>query len=265
MNSNAVHEASISAADSRPWAIKLATASASLSMLAAAPQGAQAAIIKVTGSPITASLGSNSDNFWDIDSNGIAESNFKAIATGNNTTFNRTINWLFSNGMEIIRNRFLTFYQEAYASNLAALPESFNVGPTLPASKPWGYPATGKQLVMRASSQPDSGGRRGVVAWNGYLTEFNFQPQPNYFGFRFKIDGQTHYGYGLLEIKLGDTGDKLDSKTVTLTSWAYNTVPDQPIHVEAISENVPAPIGLAGLAAGAAWTRKLRRRIRESA
>lgn len=250
--------------DSGSWAIKLATASASLSLVAATPTEAEAAIVKVTGSPVTASLGSNNDNFWDVDSNGTPEANLKAIATGNNITFNRTIDWLFLNSLQIVRNRFTTTSSTNVFTRLAALPESFNVGPTLPASRPWGDPATGKQLVMRASSQPDSGGRRGVVAWNGYLTEFNFQPQPNYFGFRFKIDGQTHYGYGLLDIELGDTGNKLDSKTVTITSWAYNTVPDQPIHVEAISENVPAPIGLAGLAAGAAWTRKLRRRIRES-
>jgi hypothetical protein len=55
-------------------------------------------------------------------------------------------------------------------------------------------------------------------------------------------------------------------RTVTISSWAYNDVPGAPITVgDTGSAEVPGPIGLAGLAAGAAWSRKLRRRIRQAA
>jgi hypothetical protein len=50
------------------------------------------------------------------------------------------------------------------------------------------------------------------------------------------------------------------AQTMAITRWAYNTTPDAPI---AVAE-VPGPLGLAGLAAGAAWSRKLRRRIRQA-
>jgi hypothetical protein len=62
-----------------------------------------------------------------------------------------------------------------------------------------------------------------------------------------------HYGYAVVNF---DSANKL----VTLSRWAYNNVADGTVHVESIP--VPGPIGLAGLAAGAAWTRKLRNRIK---
>lgn len=55
----------------------------------------------------------------------------------------------------------------------------------------------------------------------------------------------------------------LDTRTVTISSWAYESTPGQAITVGPIND-VPAPIGIAGLAAGAAWTRKLRRRSKQS-
>jgi hypothetical protein len=68
----------------------------------------------------------------------------------------------------------------------------------------------------------------------------------------------TYYGYGIIDFDLA-------ARTVTISSWAYESVAGDPITVGSIAPtSVPGPIGLAGLAAGAAWTRKLRRRIRAS-
>jgi hypothetical protein len=82
--------------------------------------------------------------------------------------------------------------------------------------------------------------------------------QNNYFGFRFDSDSDTYYGFGIIDFNL-------NTRTVTISSWAYESVAGDPITVGPIdADAVPGPIGLAGLAAGAAWTRKLRRRIREA-
>jgi hypothetical protein len=86
----------------------------------------------------------------------------------------------------------------------------------------------------------------------------NFQQGDNFFGFRFEKSSSLYYGYGIMNF---DSANKL----VTISSWAYNNAADQPIHVTAFSEAVPGPLGLAGLAAGAGWARKLRRRIRKAA
>ncbi len=100
----------------------------------------------------------------------------------------------------------------------------------------------------------------------------NFQ---QYFGFRFDIAGQTHYGYAEFKAVVPNPGSfychfpdpKCLLLQVTISRWAYNTDANQGLLVEPFNDStaVPGPIGLAGLAAGAAWTRKLRRRIKAAA
>jgi hypothetical protein len=95
----------------------------------------------------------------------------------------------------------------------------------------------------------------------GYGGGNAFQQGDNFFGFRFLQGADLLYGYGVLNF---DSANKI----VTISSWAYNNTPNSSLHVEAITGDAPAvpgPIGLAGLAAGAAWTRKLRRRIKAAA
>ena len=92
--------------------------------------------------------------------------------------------------------------------------------------------------------------------WNYFFIQGD-----NFFGFRFQKNGGLHYGYAVINFDS-------PNKVVTISSWAYNNVADGIAHVEPITANAPAvpgPIGLAGLAAGAAWTRKLRRRIKTAA
>jgi len=68
---------------------------------------------------------------------------------------------------------------------------------------------------------------------------------------------RLHHPVGLAAHALSDRS--------TCSSWAYSNVANEAVHVEAITAAVPGPIGLAGLAAGAAWTRKLRKRIKAAA
>ena len=106
-------------------------------------------------------------------------------------------------------------------------------------------------------------GASGTIGYdfNGSISQGNaFQQGDNFFGFRFLQGADFLYGYGVLNFDSAN-------KTVTISSWAYNNDPNGTIHVEAIVDTsaVPGPIGIAGLAAGAAWTRKLRKRIKSAA
>lgn len=128
------------------------------------------------------------------------------------------------------------------------LASGFVVGPTL-AGAQWANP---NQYLSAYSGDPP------VTPGYGF---FNFTDNAaNYFRFRFKNGSDIFYGYAIV--------DYSTSPTATITDWYYNNTPNGSITVGQGADpvsSVPGPIGLAGLAAGAAWTRKLRRRIRESA
>ena len=93
-----------------------------------------------------------------------------------------------------------------------------------------------------------------------YFDFAQFQAGDNYFGFRFdkEGDGNLHYGFAIANIN-----DPVNNPQFTITKWAYNDVANAPVTVGPLNE-VPGPIGLAGLAAGAAWSRRLRKRIRQA-
>jgi MYXO-CTERM domain-containing protein len=95
-----------------------------------------------------------------------------------------------------------------------------------------------------------------------------FQAGDNYFGFRFDKDGDgnLHYGFAVANIN-----NPTLNANFTITKWAYNDVAGAPVTVGPLNADpvpdpsqVPGPIGLAGLAAGAAWSRRLRKRIRQA-
>jgi hypothetical protein len=246
------------------WTTRLATASATLASVLAASQDAKAAVIQVSGRPVSISLGSTGDNFWDIDGNGTNESNLRGSKQGAPPKFSSAINWLFSNSFSVVRRRF-TISSYGPFTQLVALANGSTIGPTLAAGKSWGASNLGNKFAMRYSYSKQTNGTRRQFDRNSYLTEFNNfntqQDKKGHLGFRFKIDGNTHYGYGLLEVNV--VPFDLTRENITLISWAYNSDPGAPITFSSPDE-VPAPLGLAGLAAGAAWTRKLRRRIRAS-
>jgi hypothetical protein len=207
--------------------------------VALSPVAGKAAVIKVTGSPVSLSptAGNGATSFWDVDGDGSNDFRlwnfYSALMFGSNGSNGRGLIAPFS------------------TDNVIALNTSFNVGPTL-ASNVWG-----------------KGGISGYSYRNmmylggsiGYDWNYGFGQGDNFFGFRFNKPDGMHYGYAVVNF---DSPNKL----VTISSWAYNNVTDGIAHVETITGDAPAvpgPIGLAGLAAGAAWTRKLRRRIKASA
>ena len=222
------------------WTTRLATATGALAAVALSPAAGKAAVIKVTGSPVSLSptAGVGATSFWDVDSDGSNDFRLWVISWGD----------LFfgsdgSNGRGLIAPFF--------TDNVQALNTSFNVGPTL-ASNVWGRGSTGGYTYRAMMS---SG---GLI---GYDWDFGFGQGDNFFGFRFNKPDGLHYGYAVVNF---DSPNKL----VTISRWAYNNVADGIAHVETITADpspVPGPIGLTGLAAGAAWTRKLRKRIKASA
>jgi len=217
------------------WSTRLAAATGTLAAVALSPAAGKAAVVKVTGSPVSLSLAAagGTSSIWDVDGDGISE--FSLYKHANHLDF-RISN---SGGSALIA----IF---ASSSSVNALNSSFNVGPTL-ASNAWGATSL-FTLIM------DSSGTIGSP-FSG------FGQGDNFFGFRFNKGGDMHYGYAVVNFDS-------PNETVTISRWAYNNVADGIAHVEAITANpsaVPGPIGLAGLAAGAAWTRKLRRRIKTAA
>lgn len=91
-----------------------------------------------------------------------------------------------------------------------------------------------------------------------------FQAGDNYFGFRFDKngDGNLYYGFAIANVN-----DPASNPQFKITKWAYNDVAGAPVTVGPLNADpasVPGPIGLAGLAAGAAWSRRLRKRIRQA-
>ena len=221
------------------WTIRLATATGALAAVALSPAAGKAAVIKVTGSPVSLSptAGDGATSFWDVDSDG--SNDFRLWVYGG-TLF------LGSNGSNG-RGLIAPFFTD----NVQALNTSFNVGPTL-ASNVWGRGGTagyGYRNLMYAG---------GSI---GYDWNYGFGQGDNFFGFRFNKPDGLNYGYAVVNF---DSPNEL----VTISRWAYNNVADGIAHVETITADpspVPGPIGLAGLAAGAAWTRKLRKRIKASA
>jgi hypothetical protein len=224
------------------WTTRLATATGALAAVALSPAVGKAAVISVTGAPVslssTAGLGTTA--YWDVDGDG--SSDFRLF---NGQTYYGSQALFFgsdgSNGRGLVGPTSYGYVGD----NVIALNTSFNVGPTLAAGNGWGIGSYSFRNMMDIS---------GDI---GYDWSYGFGQGDNFFGFRFDKAGSLYYGVGVVNF---DSPNQL----VTISSWSYNNVADQPVHVGS-SVEVPGPIGLAGLAAGAAWTRKLRKRVKAAA
>lgn len=219
------------------WTTRLATATGTLAAVALSPAAGKAAVIKVTGSPVSLSLtaGDGATSFWDVDGDG--SNDFRLFNDGP-TMFLGSDG---SNGRGLVA-------PYPNTDNVIALNTSFNVGPTL-ASGAWGFGSYTSRNIMKG---PNASIGYDFDSYDG------FGQGDNFFGFRFEKLGGLHYGYAIVNFDSPNA-------TVTISRWGYNDVADGIAHVEADPSAVPGPIGLAGLAAGAAWTRKLRRRIKTAA
>ncbi|MEB3165527.1 MAG: hypothetical protein VKO65_02535 [Cyanobacteriota bacterium] len=245
MNTTATSESGMSAGDSRPWAKKLATVSASLTMLALAPPDAKSAVVKVSGQPVSLSLQSaNVDALWDIDGQGTAD--FRLQRNNRSYMYFQSVGL---QGLGVVGYRAggqnAPVLARLYANQAVGSSRTF-----VPADEPI-FGSYGMSVLGTFS--------QFVAYLGGQLSNGFSAIEDNYFGFRFDLNGNIHYGYGIMQFDL-------PNYMVTISSWAYESTPGQAITIgDSPSSAVPAPIGLAGLAAGAAWTRGLRRRIRESA
>jgi hypothetical protein len=219
------------------WTTRLATATGALAAVALSPAVGKAAVISVTGAPVslssTAGLGTTA--YWDVDGDG--SSDFRL--SNAQTYYGSQALFFASDGSN---GRGLVAPYTYGGDNVIALNTSVNVGPTL-ASNTWGTGSYRYRNMMDTS---------GDI---GYNWSYGFGQGDNFFGFRFDKAGSLYYGVGVVNF---DSPNQL----VTISSWSYNDVANQPVHV---ANPVPGPIGLAGLAGGAAWTRKLRKRVKAAA
>jgi hypothetical protein len=119
-------------------------------------------------------------------------------------------------------------------------------------------------LARGARIGPDGQFTRGIGIGNAafcggcYPEQFfdygSFLNTRAYLGLRFPIGGQEHYGWANLSVS---TGGEFDSQiAATLSGYAYNTVPNQPIFAGQVPE--PGTLGLLALGSLgiAAWRRK---------
>jgi hypothetical protein len=224
------------------WEQYFALSATSLTALSLAPSEASAAVVKVLDRPVALpSVSGVAD--WDVDGNGAID--FRLI---NYFSF---VGAIYSNAFFGSPKRGRGMVGPAAGSDeVSKLSSNFVVGPTL-ASNAWG-PA----LALRTISY--LGGNMSSLSFN------QFQAGDNYFGFRFDKngDGNLHYGFAIANIN-----NPASNPQFKITKWAYNDVANAPVTVGPLNADpaqVPGPIGLAGLAAGAAWSRRLRKRIRQA-
>ena len=67
----------------------------------------------------------------------------------------------------------------------------------------------------------DGGGDSWIHQYQGYAKSLE-----GYLGLMFQINGQTHYGWALLKVKIKKPKEEV---FVTLLGYAYETVPGMPI------------------------------------
>jgi PEP-CTERM motif len=210
---------------------KVAATAGSLSALYLLPVVAQGAVIFVSGSPVSLTLGHTGPVTWSVDGNG---GTFQLQGAVFGTAPSRSSYIALATGIAFKGRGFVVS-----SSSLRALHAGFTVGPTLK-SYSWG---TGIHRVLS-----------GFNATSNFVASsfFGGAAGPNFIGFRFTgIDSQTHYGWADINLNLA-------SGVVTIEDWAYNDVANAAIHV-------PEPSSLALLAIGAGGLAAFRRRKERNA
>ncbi|MFM8278716.1 MAG: hypothetical protein ACKN89_17330 [Cyanobium sp.] len=224
------------------WEKCFALTATSLSALALAPSEAGAAVVKVLDRPVAIPLSAGIAD-WDVDGNGAADFRLVNDFSAYGFILSTSIAGSPHRGRGMVG-------PDAGGDDVSKLSSNFVVGPTL-ASQAWGV---GQAI-------------RTVTYVGGLMSTRDFpafQAGDNYFGFRFDKngDGNLHYGFAIANIN-----NPSSNAQFKITKWAYNDVANAPVTVGPLNADpaqVPGPIGLAGLAAGAAWSRRLRKRVRQA-
>ena len=271
-----------------------ATFAASAAALVAAPVGAEAARVDVTGSPLSISFlnaTSVGPSFlfdqvaWDVDGNGTDDFNLFGLAQpGGSGAYGGHSGQIFLGFNGIAAGSF-TASGLVGNGNAVGAPQAggFPVFQPVPASNSIGltqnayFPTASAGVGTYAPfvrSYPTGGGTNTFVssALAGY-------PLPNggFFdiGFSFDIGGNTHFGTALIQ-----TAGMFGSPDWTLVvhQWSYENTPDTPIHVfvpvpEPEPEPEPPPVPVPAsivpmvtlLGLGAAGLRRMRKQKTKTA
>jgi len=231
------------------WTTRLATATGALAAVALSPSAGKTAVIHVTGRPVSLTWPTGTQAFWDVDGDSTNDFRlWKDRFTASSRAYTYLVLSSNPNGRGIVGT--------GSGGKVNNLPLDFVLGPTLAAYYTW------KPRTNNRTAVGDSG---SIGGFNGFV--YGFNEEDNIFGFRFADSANPtdlYYGWATLNFSPLANGQR----TVTISSWAYNSTPNASIRVGQTQDNpaaVPGPIGLAGLAAGAAWTRKLRKRIKSAA
>lgn len=231
-----------------------------ISAVALAPLTAEAAIVHVTGSPLT--VGVTESAGWDVDGSGAAEFEFRnqhRVAFVGGRTFSDDIVFLYSGGS--LNGRGLAG-QEPDGFSVAVMHRSQHVGPTLPSSLTIATAGSYGRGVMRADRVRSltSSTRSSSASAPAGGPFYDFGQEPGFLGFAFDPGGGLHYGWAKLQFDEDGYNSSL-----TISEWAYEDEPGEAIHVG----NIPAPpaaaAGLTLLAMGAAGLRAQRRKRHDAA
>lgn len=232
------------------WTTTLSATTGALAAIALTPTASQAAVVTVTSQPVSLTWPNGTQAFWDVDQDNVNDFRLWKNVTTDSSLVALNLSSSY-NGAGIVGTG------EVFQNPVNNLPIGAVIGPTLSAPYVWKNANTARTMVGNSGQ---IGGYGGIIGGfvNGFVEGSN-----NYFGFRFKDDqdpSKLYYGYANIQFGPLSNG----ARTVTILSWAYNDTAGAPITLGTGPSAAPGPIGLAGLAAGAAWSRRLRRRIRQA-
>lgn len=221
---------------------------------------AQAGIVHVTPGDITLALDSSEgtkDYYWDIDSNGTND--FRFFVDTGDIQSSVKLQWELNSATS---NNFV-------ASNPGtvnqigprAVASGVDIGATLPTNYLF-HNFSGNRVNLMATNWSlfTNKSHLYVLPYNGSYDSGSAQIRTVIMGFRFDIDGSTHYAWANIELALRDAYGSGSAAFLRIQDWAYEDTADTAIAAGAIPEPTSVAAGLGALALGVAGIRRMRKR-----